>query len=151
MKALCAFKWLRKTDLSRATHGSAKTAMLVNLADSSPVDHFSTSCVSKLDFTVKENSCLLQPESCFYSFGYCFYVNLHSPQELVSSENDDSITKINQKRITSSQMIGLKQDVDNSIFLQCFSSNHFLIIIIMMIDESKVDTNLGLPDCETSP
>ena len=49
MKALCAFKGLRKTDLSTATRGGAKTSTLANLADGSTVNHICTSCVSELD------------------------------------------------------------------------------------------------------
>lgn len=79
MKALCALKGRRKTDLSRAPRGSAKTSTLANLADSSTVKHVSTSCVSYLDSTLKDNSRLLQLGSHFCSFGYCFYDDLYSP------------------------------------------------------------------------
>lgn len=60
MKAPCALKGLRKTDLSRATRGSAKTSMLAILADISALNHFSTSCVSYLDSHLKDNTSLLQ-------------------------------------------------------------------------------------------
>lgn len=78
MKALCAFKGLRMTDLSRATRGSAKTSTLANLADSTTVNHFSTSCVLLLESTLKDNSCLLHPGSDFCTFGYCFNDNLNT-------------------------------------------------------------------------
>lgn len=65
VKALCAFKGLRKTDLSTATRGSAKTSTLANLADGSTVNHICTSCVSELDLKTVFSR-LLQPGSCVF-------------------------------------------------------------------------------------